>query len=41
MLYEWDAGKDLANRRHELSLADGIPAFEGPDAESWIDDRFD
>ncbi|MBV8167336.1 MAG: BrnT family toxin [Alphaproteobacteria bacterium] len=27
-------------RRHGLALADGIPALEDPDAESWIDDRF-
>jgi uncharacterized DUF497 family protein len=23
-----------------LSLADGIPALEDPNAQSWIDDRF-
>jgi uncharacterized DUF497 family protein len=34
--------KDAENRRrHRLSLADGIPALEDPNAESWIDDRFD
>jgi uncharacterized DUF497 family protein len=42
MEYEWDAAKDAENRRkHGLSLADGIPALEDPDAESWIDTRFD
>ncbi len=42
MEYEWDAAKDAENRRkHRLSLADGIPALEDPDAESWIDTRFD
>jgi uncharacterized DUF497 family protein len=24
-----------------LSLADGIPALEDPDQETWIDNRFD
>jgi uncharacterized protein len=24
-----------------VALADGIPALEDPNAESWIDDRFD
>jgi uncharacterized DUF497 family protein len=42
MEYEWDAAKDAGNRlKHRLSLADGIPALEDPDAESWIDARFD
>ena len=42
MEYEWDAAKDAENRRkHRLSLADGIPALEDPDAESWIDTRFE
>jgi uncharacterized DUF497 family protein len=42
MIYEWDLRKDAQNRRkHQLSLADGIPALEDPDAESWIDYRFD
>jgi uncharacterized DUF497 family protein len=42
MIYEWDLRKDAQNRRkHRLSLADGIPALEDPDAESWIDERFD
>lgn len=41
MHYEWDPAKDLENRRnHGLALADGIPALEDPNAESWIDDRF-
>jgi uncharacterized DUF497 family protein len=38
----WDPAKDALNRRkHGLSLADGIPALEDPDRDSWIDDRFD
>ena len=38
----WDPAKDLLNQsKHGLSLADGIPALEDPDRESWIDDRFD
>ena len=42
MEYVWDLEKDVLNRRkHGLSLADGIPALEDPDRESWIDDRFD
>ena len=42
MDYEWDNAKDVENRRkHGLSLADAIPALEDPDAESWIDQRFD
>jgi uncharacterized DUF497 family protein len=42
MDYEWDAAKDAENRRkHRLSLADGISALEDPDAESWVDERFD
>jgi hypothetical protein len=42
MTYEWDLRKDAQNRRkHRLSLADGIPALEDPDAESWVDERFD
>jgi uncharacterized protein len=41
MRYVWDATKDVLNqRKHGLSLADGIPAFEDPNCESWIDDRF-
>ncbi len=37
--YQWDSRKDIENRRkHQLSLADGIPALEDPNAESWIDD---
>jgi uncharacterized DUF497 family protein len=39
---QWDAKKDAENRRkHQLSLADGIPALEDPYAESWIDERYD
>ncbi|MGA3372455.1 MAG: BrnT family toxin [Terracidiphilus sp.] len=42
MRYEWDPAKDLLNRhKHGLSLADGIPALEDPERDSWIDDRFD
>jgi uncharacterized protein len=42
MRYVWDPAKDALNRRkHDLSLADGIPALEDPDRVSWIDDRFD
>lgn len=42
MIYFWSPGKDAINRRrHHLSLADGIPALEDPNAESWIDDRYD
>jgi uncharacterized DUF497 family protein len=41
MNYAWDPEKDTENRRrHGLALADGIPALEDPNAESWIDDRF-
>jgi uncharacterized protein len=37
--YQWNARKDAKNRRkHGLSLEDGIPALEDPDAQSWIDD---
>jgi len=42
MRYEWDRAKEVLNRRkHHLSLADGIPALEDPDRESWIDTRWD
>jgi uncharacterized DUF497 family protein len=42
MRYVWDPAKDALNqRKHNLSLADGIPALEDPDLVSWIDDRFD
>jgi len=42
MRYSWDPAKDLLNRRsHGLSLADGVPALEDADCESWTDDRFD
>jgi uncharacterized DUF497 family protein len=37
--YEWDSRKDRENRRnHDLSLEDGIPVLEDPNAQSWIDD---
>jgi uncharacterized DUF497 family protein len=42
MRYVWDPAKDATNqRKHGLSLADGIPALEDPERVSWIDDRFD
>jgi uncharacterized DUF497 family protein len=42
MRYVWDATKDVLNqRKHGLSLADGIPALEDAECESWTDDRFD
>lgn len=42
MRYVWDPAKDALNqRKHGLSLQDGIPALEDPDRVSWIDDRFD
>jgi len=42
MRYVWDPAKDVLNqRKHGLSLADGIPALEDPEREFWIDDRFD
>jgi len=38
MEYEWDDRKDAVNRgKHGLTLADGIPALEDPNAESWIE----
>ena len=42
MRYIWDPAKDVLNqRKHGLSLAEGIPALEDPERETWIDDRFD
>lgn len=42
MRYEWDPEKDARNKsKHDLSLADGIPALEDPDRDISIDDRFD
>ena len=42
MRYVWDPAKDALNqRKHNLSLADGIPALEDPERVSWFDDRFD
>ncbi|MGD0154689.1 MAG: BrnT family toxin [Terracidiphilus sp.] len=42
MRYVWDPAKDALNqRKHGLSLADGIPALEDPGRYLWIDDRFD
>lgn len=38
--YTWDPDKDRTNRqKHGLSLEDGIPALEDPDAISEVDDR--
>ena len=34
MQYVWDPAKDVLNqRKHSLSLADGIPALEDPERE--------
>ncbi len=42
MRYGWDPAKDAQNqRKHGLSLADGIHALEDPERVSWIDNRFD
>jgi uncharacterized DUF497 family protein len=42
MRYVWDLAKDVLNqRKHGLSLADGIPAPEDPGRDVSIDDRFD
>jgi uncharacterized DUF497 family protein len=42
MRYVLDPAKDALNqRRHDLSLADGIPALEDPERVSWLDDRLD
>jgi uncharacterized protein len=42
MFYEWDTRKEKENfQKHGLSLADGISALEDPDAEFWIDYRYD
>jgi hypothetical protein len=42
MRYVWDSAKDALNqRKHGLSLADGIPALEDPGRDVSIDDRFD
>jgi uncharacterized DUF497 family protein len=42
MRYVWDPAKDVLNqRKHGLSLAEGIPALEDPQRDSWIDRRFD
>ena len=42
MQYAWDPPKDVLNqRKHGLSLADGIPALEDPNRDCLIDDRFD
>ena len=42
MRYVWDPAKDLLNqRKHGMSLAEGIPTLEDPERDSWIDHRFD
>jgi uncharacterized DUF497 family protein len=42
MRYVWDRAKDGINRRkHGFSLAEGIPALQDPDRDSWIDNRYD
>jgi hypothetical protein len=42
MRYVWDPAKDATNqRKHGLSLADGIFALEDPERDIWVDDRFD
>lgn len=42
MRYVWDPAKDALNqRKHGLSLADGVPALEDPQRDIWVDDRFD
>jgi len=42
MQYVWDLAKDVLNqRKHGLSLADGISALEDPRRDVSIDDRFD
>jgi uncharacterized DUF497 family protein len=42
MRYVWDPAKDALNqRKHDLSLADGIPALEDPERDISVDGRFD
>ena len=42
MRYVWDRAKDSLNmRKHDLSLAEGIPALQDPYRDSWIDGRYD
>ncbi|MGC2617557.1 MAG: BrnT family toxin [Acidobacteriaceae bacterium] len=42
MFYEWDLQKDDENfRKHDVRLAEGIPALEDPSSEFWTDDRYD
>lgn len=42
MYYEWDSRKDSQNLKHHgLSLAEGVAALEDPNAQFWIDDRYD
>jgi uncharacterized DUF497 family protein len=42
MYYEWHWQKERENlQKHGLSLAEGVSALEDPNAEFWIDDRYD
>jgi uncharacterized DUF497 family protein len=42
MRYVWDPAKDVLNqRKHGMSLAEGVAALEDPKRDSWIDNRFD
>ena len=42
MRYVWDRAKDSLNRRkHGFSLAEGIPALQDPERDSWIDERYE
>jgi uncharacterized DUF497 family protein len=42
MRYVWDPAKDVLNKRkHGISFAEGVPALEDPERDSWIDNRFD
>jgi hypothetical protein len=38
--YEWDAAKDVRNRRkHGMALGNGIEALADPERVDWIDER--
>ena len=42
MRYEWDPVKDEQNqRKHDLDLAEGIPALNDSNLQSWVDDAND
>jgi len=42
MRYVWDRAKDGINKRkHGFALAEGIPALQDPERDSWIDSRYD